>query len=236
MKNVDFPELGFPTMPVIIKSKAFRRYIKLPETFIILVLNILIMLEQRRVTRLRIKVKDVYNLNDLVKNMEEWLKENDYVDDEGNQEYETLYTHALRSGGTFLDAWLWWRAVKYPRGTTEKTAFVRYRLQIDMHFLGDAGQVEVMSKGKKVKMNKGEMEITITPILEFDFRNEWKKDTFLGSIETLFKHRLYRKELTNHQTLFLRETYRFHDMLKQFFKLESTAHPETVSQPPKGLM
>lgn len=193
------------------------------------------MLEQREILSLKLKVKDVYNLNDVVKVIDEWLKENHFVDLEGQNDYETVYTHALRAGGTFLDAWLWWRALRYPEGTTEKTAFLRYKLNIDMHFLGDAAETEVVSKGKRVKLNKGETSFTITGILEIDFRNEWKEKGILGLVNDVFKKRIYKKEIDQHIVKLIEETYKFQNMLKQFFGLESMGPQEVVSQPPKGL-
>lgn len=194
------------------------------------------MLDQKKLPAMKLKVKDAFSMIDVIKVLEEWLKENYYVDLDGGEDFETVYTHALRAGGSFLDAWLWWRAVRYPRGTTSKTSFVRYRISIDMHFLGDAAETEVLNKGKKVKLNKGECEFTITPVLEIDFRNEWGDKGLKGLISEVFKKRIYKKEIDAHVEAILTDTARIQNMLKQFFKLESTMAEETVSQPPKGLM
>jgi len=194
------------------------------------------MVEQRKLTTMKLKVKDAFSMIDVIKVLEEWLKENYYVDLDGGEDFETVYTHALRAGGSFLDAWLWWRAVRYPTGTTNKTAFLRYRISVDMHFLGDAAETEVLNKGKKVKLNKGECEFTIIPTLEIDFRNEWGNKGMMGLISEIFKKRIYNREITNHIEVLLTDTARLQNMLKQFFKLESTMSEETVSQPPKGLM
>lgn len=193
------------------------------------------MLEQREIIKLKLKIKDTYNLNDLVSALAEWLEENHYVDLEGLKDYESLYTHAVRQGGAFLDAWLWWRALKYPEGTTKDTSLVRYRVHVDMHFLGSSSEVEMMAKGKKVKMNKGDISITITAFLEIDFRNEWKDKGISNLIHTVFKKRLYKKELDDHVGFLLGDAYKLQNMFKQFFKLESTAPEETITPYPKGL-
>jgi len=189
-----------------------------------------------KITELKIKVKDKFSVADLLKDLNEWLKENHYVDLNGKEDYETLYTHALKSGGSFLDSWLWWRCVKYPEGTAKKTAYLRYRLNIDMHYLGDAAETEVVHKGKKVKLNRGEMSITITPTVELDFRNEWKNKGLAGLFDEIFKKRLYKKDIGKHIEFLILESYRLQNMFKQFFRLESTAEKETVSQRLIGLM
>ncbi|MEK6886686.1 MAG: hypothetical protein AABW88_02530 [Nanoarchaeota archaeon] len=189
-----------------------------------------------RITELKLKIKDRFSVADLLKVLKEWLTENHYVDLNGRTDYETLYTHALKAGGSFLDSWFWWRCVRYPEGTTKKTAYLRYRINIDMHFLGDAAETEAVSKGKKVKLNKGEINIMITPIVELDFRNEWKDKGLAGLFDEIFKKRMYKKDIDKHVEFLMLESYRLQNMLKQFFRLESTSDIETVSQPPEGLM
>ncbi len=189
-----------------------------------------------KIPTLKLKIKDVFSIKDLVKDLEEWLKENGYRDLEGGDDQESVYTHKLSQGGSWLDAWLWWRLVKYPQGTTEKTGYLRYLFNVDMHFLGDAKEVEVLHKGKKVKLNKGEVEVIISPIVELDFRNEWKKEGILGLVHNVFKKRIYKKEIDTHWYLLYKDAYNFQGVVKRFFKLEVVTPEEVVSQPPKGLI
>ena len=189
--------------------------------------------------QIRLKVRDAFSMNDLVKNMTEWLKENYYVDQDetGNENsQEAFYAHALRRGGAFLDAWMWWRLIRYPRETNKDTAYLRYRMNIDVHFLGDPNEIEMMQRGKKVKVTKIEVEFFINSSLEIDFRDEWKKGKLLGLVKSIFMGKIYRKEIQEHYAFLYDDTYRFQNMVKQFFKLETTYPPETVSQPPKGYL
>ena len=194
------------------------------------------MLDQIQATTIKMKVKDVFSMTDTILAVEEWLEENGFVDTEGGTDYETVHTHAVRAGGNFLDVWLWRRAVRYPEGTTEDTSYLRYRLNVDMHFLGAATEVEMMVKGRKIKLNKGEVSFTITSYIEIDYRNEWKEEGILGLMNNVFKKKVYKKEISKHKDSIIADTNRFHNMLKQFFKLESTAPEETVSVPPKGIL
>jgi hypothetical protein len=188
----------------------------------------------------KLKVKDVFNMNDLIKAANEWLRENSYFayDDMDIDQHsqESLYTYKVTQGGAGLDVWIWWRVVKYPMATTKSTSFLRYVMNIDMHFLGDSGEVEVMHKGKKVKLNNGEIEFIITPFLELDYRNEWKKQGILKLVEKTFRKRMYQAEIDNHEHYFYTQLYKFQGVLKTFFGLEKFAAEEAVSFPPKGLL
>lgn len=189
-----------------------------------------------RITPIKLKVKDVFNLKDLILVLDEWLTENEFTDLEGNEYPETVYTHKLTRGGTGLDIWMWWRLVKYPIGTTNKTSYLRYLLNIDMHFLGDSAEIEVMHKGKKVKLNKGEIEIILNPFVEIDFRNEWKKGGFLGLMNKFFKERIYKKEIEQHWFTLYKDAYKLQSVIKRYFGLEALTPEETVSMPPKSLI
>ena len=180
-------------------------------------------------------------MSDLIKNMNDWFKENYYTNVQEGTDFtenaqETLYTHIIRSGGILLDSWVWWRLVRYPFDVNPKTGYYRYRLNVDMHFLGDPKEMEVVHKGKKVPVNKMEVEITINAAVEMDYRNEWKKDKLMGVIHDVFRKKMYWKQLTDVFNLMHDDVYRFHAMLKQFFKIESVHPEEAVPWPPKGFI
>ncbi|HME86882.1 MAG TPA: hypothetical protein VKE88_00535 [Candidatus Nanoarchaeia archaeon] len=194
--------------------------------------------ETLKLEKLKVKVKDVYSLGDFVKILEEWLKDNGFVTEDDkplkDNNQEALYSHKIGAGGSFLDLWIWWRTLRYPPGNNAKT-YIRYRLNIDMHFLGDTGEVEVMHKGKKVKLNKGELEIELIPFVEVDYKNEWKKHGFLKLVDKIFRKHIYHEEIESHKRYYEGLLYKCHAMIKQYFKLESFIPEETVSQGPKGL-
>ncbi len=190
-------------------------------------------------TPVKIKVKDAFSLGDLIKIMNEWRNEHNFVDREGSNDdngQETVYSHKVTGGGAVLDLWMWWRYLKYPLGTNKDTSYVRYVLNVDLHFLGDNAEVEVMHKGKKVKLNKGEIEIEIKPFVEMDFRGEWKKEGLLKIFHDVFKKRVYKKEITNHIEYMYGELYKLHGAIKLFFNLPTFMPEEALSQPPKGLI
>ncbi|MBN2420729.1 hypothetical protein JXB27_00455 [Candidatus Woesearchaeota archaeon] len=198
------------------------------------------MVEFIDIPRLDIKIKDVYSLNDLVKMCEEWFVDNGFVSLENEEaelsDYETLYTHKIGAGGAFLDCWIWWRLLKYPPKASKKLTHVRYRINMDLHYLGDANELEVMHKGKKVKLNKGEIKIEIYPYVEIDPESKWEKSGVMKLVKDIFRKQIYRKEIEAHYAYLYDLAYKFHTLLKQYFKLETYMPEETTMIPPKGLL
>lgn len=180
-------------------------------------------------------MKDSFDMINLIEIMFEWYKENSYKSPQYDDDPETVYTHKLLAGGTFLDAWLWWRYIKFPLDSNKDTSYVRYHLNVEMHFLGDAQETEIMHKGRKMKLYKGEVEFYITPSVEMDFRDEWEKGGVLGLVHDVFRKKIFREELESHKNYIYSEAYKLQGLLKQFFKVESFVAEETVQQPSKGL-
>lgn len=171
-----------------------------------------------------VKVEDVYDLKSLYKVIKEWLDEENYYDEYGDEKFrEKLYLDRTTKGGKEL--WIWWRTIKYPEGVKEKTGYVRYLIDINYHVLG-MNKVEVMNKGKKIKLDKGEVEVMITADLELDYRKEWEKHGLLRNFIDLFQRRIYKKELETHKTLLYKEAYRLQALIKRYLEAKGLFSPE----------
>ncbi len=172
-----------------------------------------------------VKVEDIFSTKDLYKVVKEWLDEENYFDEENGENYrEKLYVD--KTGEKGKELWIWWRTIKYPEGMSEKTGFLRYILNVDYHVLG-MKTVEVMHKGKKLKMDKGEVEVMISANIELDYRGEWKKG-FWKNIAGLFKKRIYRKEITDHKNNLYKEAYRLHSVIKRYLETKGLFTPEEI--------
>jgi len=194
-----------------------------------------------QIPKIELKIKDVYALKEFVKLCEDWFKDNNYIALQDEKEvdysnYESLYTHKITGGGSVMDIWLWWRLIKYPPETTNpKTSYIRYRLNIDAHFLGDSGDTEVMHRGKKIKLNKGELKLEISPFVEVEYKSEWPKQGSLKLMDYVFRRKIYKKELDEQFVYMYEQSYKFQMLLKQFFKLEGFMPKEITGVGQKGL-
>lgn len=172
-----------------------------------------------------IRVEDIFSMKDLYKVVKEWLDEEGYMDEyEGENYREKLYLDKTNEKGK--EMWIWWRTIKYPEGSNSKTGYLRYLMNIDYHVL-NMSRVEVMHKGKKLKMDKGEVEVMISANVEIDFRGEWKKG-FLKTISSLFKKRIYRKEITDHKNQLYKEAYRLQSVIKRYLEAKGLYTPEEI--------
>ncbi|MFC1728356.1 hypothetical protein ACFLZ7_02745 [Nanoarchaeota archaeon] len=171
-----------------------------------------------------VKVEDVFALKFLYKVVKEWLDEEKYFDDEGGEKFrEKLYLDKTNQMGKEL--WMWWRTIKYPDGVNKKTGYLRYLLDIDYHIL-NMTKAEVMHKGKKLKLDKGEVEATIVANLELDYRGEWKKSGLMKSFIKIFQKRIYRKEIEDHRLYLYKEAYKLQALIKRFLEAKGLFTPE----------
>ena len=173
-----------------------------------------------------VKVEDVFNMKDFYKMVKEWLDEEDYFDEFGTENYrEKLYLHRTLQGAT--EILVWQRTMKYPEGVNPKTGYLRYLLNVDYHVLY-MKDVEVMHKGRKLKMQKGEVEALIKADVELDYRGEWKKHGFLGRFVDIFQKRIYRQEIEYHRINLYREAYRLQALIKRYLEAKGLFSPEEI--------
>lgn len=173
-----------------------------------------------------VKVEDVYNLKDLYKVVKEWMDEENYFDDHGTESYrEKLFLQKDRPTNTEL--WIWFRTIKYPEGVNPKTGYLRYLLDIDYHIV-NMKDLEVVHKGRKMKMNKGETEVMISANVELDYRGEWKKHNILKNFITMFQKSIYKNEIDYHRLALYKEAYKLQAVIKRYLEAKGMFSPEEI--------
>lgn len=173
-----------------------------------------------------VKVHDVFNMKDLYKVVKEWMDEEDYFDEFGEVNYrEKLYLHKVRPTDTEL--WIWFRAIKYPEGVEPETGYLRYILNVDYHVI-NMKDIEVVHKGRKLKMNNGEVEVMINAFVELDYRGEWKKNRFLKNFVKLFQKSIYKNEIDYHRLALYKEAYKLQATIKRYLDAKGLFTPEEI--------
>jgi len=180
----------------------------------------------------RVKFKDIFNLKEFYKAMHEWLTEYGWSSTEadglaiedGKDYYETLYLEKEHAGGN-KEMWWWWRLQKLP----VPNSYYKWHLDIDYHILYML-PAEVMRDGKKLKVNKGEVEAKIWAYLEFDYQGQWSHHPILKMFNKVFPNRIFRKELyEDHKMELYREMYILQAFMKKWFKLRSFLPYEEIT-------
>ena len=166
--------------------------------------------------RFRVKWKDIFNVKQFYRALHEWSNEYHYVDLEDRQDhYETLYLERIGHFGE-KELWVRWRWIK------SLNEYFMYHIDLDFHYLYLL-PTEIIHEGKKLKkdMYKGEVEVWVTALLEWDWQAQWEKHWFLRYFSKIFPERIFRKSITDEHKLELyREAYILQNFIKQWFKLK----------------
>jgi len=188
----------------------------------------------RKVEPFKIKYSDVFHLKNLYIMMHEWLADEMWTGKmkplgafrphpgSTHMDIEKLYMEryhqkALHRGGTEL--WLWWRLQKEPFGKYQ--TYYNYAIDIDFHGMYLVKQ-EIMHQGKKIKVDKGELEIEFRPkIVRSPVAQKWDKHWFLKHFKDLYENRIISQDLDKLEKELWRDCYRFQGVVKSYLNLRN---------------
>ncbi|PIN73846.1 hypothetical protein COV20_01900 [Candidatus Woesearchaeota archaeon CG10_big_fil_rev_8_21_14_0_10_45_16] len=164
---------------------------------------------------LKLKFRDVFDAKEFYIAMKEWLLENGWKDTQGTSEFwEANYDEKVTQDGA-KEIWVWWRLSK----DAPVAKYLKYHLDIDYHFLHIL-PAEIIQDGKKLKVNKGEVEMFIKAYIEEKYKEDFEKNSFLKSIKGIFSKRIYHKEVDIRKKELYQEMYALQNFVKQWFKLK----------------
>lgn len=162
----------------------------------------------------RIKYKDIFDFKAFYTFLKEYLMENGWADEvEGGERWETYNAEKIDAGGS-REIWINWSLVKNPEG-----APLRYYLDFDFHCLG-LSDAEVIKDGKKLKVNKGEVDFNYKAFIEKRYEKDIPESSFLSSFKDLFTKRIYRQDLEARKKELYQEMYVLNNYIKQWMKLK----------------
>jgi len=193
----------------------------------------------------KVKYSDVYNLKNLYQMMHEYLVENGWRGKERVFKGDTSTEHAdiekmylekhcqkgMHKGGK--EMWVWWRLVKFPGGKPAGySEYFDFQLDIDFHMVYTK-DIDVMHQGKKITVQKGEIEMFFRPKLVGDIKEHWKKHPILKHFHQVYWERVMSQQVEKKEKELWREAYRLQSTVKQFLNLrtfipipESFHHPK----------
>ena len=184
----------------------------------------------RTVEPFKVKYNDIFHLKNLYIMMHEYLADEGWTGEGGaadtpsntHRDIEKLYMErhhqkALHRGD--MEMWIWWRLRKHP--VLKEQGYYTYRLDIDFHGMY-IKNVEIMHQGKKLTVNKGEMEIEFRPkIIRTDTAKKWKKHWFLRFFTDIYEKRLMSQDLDKFEKELWREAYRLQAVVKAYLNLRN---------------
>ncbi|HLC50663.1 MAG TPA: hypothetical protein VJI97_04530 [Candidatus Nanoarchaeia archaeon] len=172
----------------------------------------------------KLKYSDVFSLRNLYLTMHEMLLEEGWLGPDGDPEHadieklysENVYQRGIHRGGK--EIWIWWRAEKFPEG--KYSSYFKNFLDIDAHIVY-LQNVEVVHQGKKMNVQKGEIEMFFRPRIEMDWQHQWEKHWFMKHIKPIYEKRIVHAEIDKMEKELWRDSYRVHAKLKQYLNLKN---------------
>jgi len=162
-----------------------------------------------------VKFKDVFDFKEFYTALKEWMLEYGWGDvEEGKDHWETYYAERVSQDGS-KEIWARWRLKRAPTDAP----FLMYYLDLDYHVLG-LGPAEIVVEGRKVKVNKGEVELGIKGFIDEKYKEEFDKSALLKEVKLLFAKRIYNKVIEQRKKEFYHEAYELQNYIKQWFKLK----------------
>ncbi len=164
----------------------------------------------------RVKYKDIFDLKQFYDDLHEYLQEHDWGSEEmgGGEQFETYYDERVNESGS-KEFRIWWRLTKVPKGTAAMT----YHLDITFKCLA-ISDTEIVREGQKMKVQKGEMELTVGVYIEENYKEGFDKSPVLSLVKNLFTKRVYKSIMNQRKKEVYQETYAMFNWIKQWFKLK----------------
>ena len=164
--------------------------------------------------RFRFKYKDVFSMKNFYTMLHEWLNSKEWHDPEKKDHYEDLYFEKVEPGD-FREIHVWWR----PEKSSASTKFYKWKMRINFKALY-LKTTEIMYKGKKIKVDKGEIEMKIWSFLELDPEKKWRNHPILKHLFNIYIKRIFESELMKQKLLLYRETYEMQNWMKNFLQMK----------------
>ncbi len=177
------------------------------------------------IPELRIWYSDVFSLRNLYLMIHEMLMEEGWygLDDQTDHSdiealyAENIYQKGIHRGGK--EVLFWWRASKFVEG--KYSSYLKNFLDIDAR-CAYLQNTEVLHQGKKITVQKGEIEIFFRPRIESDYGEEkWETHWLLKHVKPIYEKRIIDAEIEKREKELWRDTNRIHSKIKQYLQLRT---------------
>ena len=150
------------------------------------------------------KMKSVFDLRDTYKHAKDWLDYYNY------DVVEKKYKHKEGTSGREIEI-VW----SVTRPIDEYTMF---DLEIKWLCLG-VKDVQVSVGDKKVKMQRGEINVFVDAYLVLDWQHKWEETAFLKFMRSLFEKYLYRGHIEDLKGELWKEGWAFYNEVKAYLNI-----------------
>lgn len=175
--------------------------------------------------KVKVKYRDIFTLLELYKALYEWLGEygwkgvhyKDHAKDGAvnHIDYLERYYYHKQDPNGMTEHFIFWRVEK----ELENTKKLKWYIDINFHTL-TMKPTEILRDNKKIKTDKGEVEIEIKGYIETIYAREMDQSPFLKMFKKIFTEQAYHDQIEQNEKDLYHEVYLLHNFVKQWFKLK----------------
>ncbi len=177
------------------------------------------------VTKTEVKASETFVFGALYDTLHEFMIDEGYAGDDAS--FPEKYYWESRTQQRGREYWVWWRFTKQT-----ETEFCIKHIHIDLHGVG-VKDVEIMYQGKKIKANKGKMEVIARAMLEVDPGDKWKNGRF-GFFRDIYLKRMWQKQLDEHKSDLVNDIKKIRAFVADFLNKPISIKIPEPFQPKKG--
>jgi len=153
----------------------------------------------------KIKHKGTFVFKDFYTYTYDWLTGEDY------KVTEKKYSEEIEGDAKKLE--IEWEAEK------KVSDYFRFLIKIDWKILR-MKEIEVVKEGKKMKMNSGQVEMTIKGILVKDYESKWEDHPFWKFARGIYDRYIIKSRIDEYEDKIIEEANEFISQCKAFLVLE----------------
>lgn len=155
---------------------------------------------------LKVKYRGVFDLGDFYKKLKTWFEAEGYGDEVKNFK-EAKYKESIKPFGKNID--IKWVAEK------NKSDYFSYNLTLTFRIIG-LQDAEVQYEAKKIKANKGEVEVKLSADLIKNRQGKWSKSSI---IKKIYESLIINKRIEEYKLDVYKIAYKLHDEMKMYLNL-----------------
>lgn len=160
--------------------------------------------QKKKIYEEKLKQSGFWKYSDVYTFAFNWLKDNSY------EIKEELYSEKLSTNGK--EVIIKWSASK------EVTDYFQYKISLDWHILG-MKDAEVEIDGKKVKTNKGEVEIKFKGEIIKDYEKRWEDKPIWKFLRGIYEKYIIRETIDEYENELKDEVKKIIKDIKSFLRI-----------------
>lgn len=153
-----------------------------------------------------IKYKGIFDMEGLYKTIYNWLKARKFEWHEPvlkDKHPQTGYEQEIKI-----------------RAFRNDTEFARVWINFYIH-TNDLTEVDVIKEGKKVKLMKGRLLVTITALFEFDYEEKWEGSKFQEALRDFLLNYIFNRKYQVYGDKIEYECHNLQELIKQYLDMQA---------------